>query len=145
MAPVPVLTPHMSAYRKIISRWRWTGNPAFLRLVAFSARLISHGTLASTSIRSTSRHRLHPHLALVAQTRRIYSNQHRPWTRKEMITQSASHSSTRFICFAAWALLMLTAFLITEAFKPQKAIVVPSVFLVFFVPMVLLPLRTKKN
>jgi uncharacterized MnhB-related membrane protein len=62
-----------------------------------------------------------------------------------MIMQSASHSKTRIIRFAIWALLMLTAFLITEAFKPQKAIIVPCVFVAFYVPMVLLPLRTKKN
>jgi len=68
-----------------------------------------------------------------------------PGPAKEMIMQNASHSASRFIRFAIWAILMFTAFLVTEAYKPQKAIVVSSLFMAFFVPMVLLPLRTKKN
>jgi hypothetical protein len=122
---------------------------SFLRLVALLLRLMLYGALANTVNWNTSGHRIHPHRALVAQTRRIYSNQHRPRPRprprQEVIMQSASHSTTRMIRFAIWALMMFTAFLVTEEFKPQKAIIVPCVFVAFFVPMVLLPLQTKKN
>ncbi len=59
--------------------------------------------------------------------------------------QSASCTITRFIRFAIWALMMLTAFLATEAFKPRQAFIVPCVFMVLCVPMVLLPMRAKKN
>ncbi len=59
--------------------------------------------------------------------------------------QSASRTTTRFIRFTIWTLMMLTAFVATEAFKPREAFIVPCVFMVLCVPMVLLPIRAKKN
>jgi hypothetical protein len=51
----------------------------------------------------------------------------------------------RLIRFTIWALMMFTAFFLSEAFRPHWAIIVPCVFMPFFVPMVLLPLRTKTS
>jgi len=40
--------------------------------------------------------------------------------------QSASRSTTRFIRFAIWAVMMFAAFLAIEAFNPRRAFIVPT-------------------
>ena len=59
--------------------------------------------------------------------------------------QSATHSMARFVRFAVWVLLMLTACLVTEAFAPHRRVLVPCLFMALFVPMVLLPIHSKKT
>jgi hypothetical protein len=59
--------------------------------------------------------------------------------------QSTTHSTARFVRFAIWILLMLTTCLITEAFAPHWRNIVPCLFMVFFVPMVLLPIHSKRG
>lgn len=44
-----------------------------------------------------------------------------------------------------WALLMCMAGLITANFEPHKVALVPGVFLVLFVPIVLLPIHDKRQ
>jgi hypothetical protein len=58
--------------------------------------------------------------------------------------QSATHSMARFVRFAVWVLLMLTACLIANAFAPHRTAIVPCLFMALFVPMVLLPINSKK-
>jgi hypothetical protein len=58
--------------------------------------------------------------------------------------QTATHSLARFVRFAVWMLLMLTACLITADFAPHRTALVPCLFMALFVPMVLLPLKSKK-
>jgi hypothetical protein len=59
--------------------------------------------------------------------------------------ESSTHSTKRFIRFAIWLLLMLTACLVTGAFAPHRTVFVPCLFMVFFAPMVLLPIHSKKR
>jgi hypothetical protein len=58
--------------------------------------------------------------------------------------QIASHSKTRYLRFALWALAMLVAFVITINFSPRHTPLVPAMFIALFVPAVLMPLH-KKN
>jgi hypothetical protein len=51
----------------------------------------------------------------------------------------------RIFRFLIWALLMGIAGLITARFEPHKAVFVPGLFLVLFVPMVLIPLHNKRQ
>jgi len=44
-----------------------------------------------------------------------------------------------------WALLMCTVGLITAGFEPRKVVFVPAVFLVLFVPVVLIPAHHKRQ
>ena len=50
-------------------------------------------------------------------------------------------SDTRFLRFAVWALLTLSAFLVVEIVDPYRALFVPCVFLPLMIPMVLMPFR----
>ena len=59
--------------------------------------------------------------------------------------QNITHSKLRFFRFAAWALLMFIAFLLTVDFAPHRAIFVPCLFLPLMVPMVLFPIRTGQH
>jgi hypothetical protein len=58
--------------------------------------------------------------------------------------QSATHSMARFVRFAVWVLLMLAACLITADLAPHRTALVPCLFMVLFVPMVLLPINSKR-
>jgi hypothetical protein len=59
--------------------------------------------------------------------------------------QRATHSTARFVRFAVWVLLMLTACLIADAFAPPRVVLVPCLFMVLFVPVVLLPMHSNKS
>ena len=56
--------------------------------------------------------------------------------------QNPAVKSFRFII---WVTLMCAACLITTDVAPHKAVFIPSVLMVLFVPMVLLPVRNKRN
>jgi hypothetical protein len=50
----------------------------------------------------------------------------------------------RFVRFAVWALLTLSACLFTMNVAPQRTVFVPCLFLPLMVPMVLMPFGQKK-
>jgi hypothetical protein len=51
----------------------------------------------------------------------------------------------RFLRFAGWALAMLAASVIAEIYAPRIRLLVPCFFLLFFVPVVLLPFESKRK
>ena len=59
--------------------------------------------------------------------------------------QHAGHSAKRGLRFMLWAVLMAATGWVTLNFAPHRVVLVPCVFMVLFVPMVLLPLRGNRN
>jgi hypothetical protein len=51
----------------------------------------------------------------------------------------------RFIRFAVWVITMFVASLITLQFAPHRVYLVPVLALVFFAPVVLMPLHRNRN
>jgi hypothetical protein len=58
---------------------------------------------------------------------------------------SVQNSKVRIFRFIVWALLMCIAGSIAAHFAPDKVTFVPGLFLVLFVPIVLIPIRNKRQ
>jgi hypothetical protein len=58
---------------------------------------------------------------------------------RPLVNDSVQNPKVRVYRFIMWALLMCIAGLITAHFAPHKVVFVPGLFLVLFVPMVLIP------
>jgi hypothetical protein len=54
-------------------------------------------------------------------------------------------TQVRFLRFAVWALLMLSASLFTSNVAPRRTVFVPCLFLPLMVPMVLMPFGKKET
>lgn len=60
-------------------------------------------------------------------------------------SDSVQNPKVRIFRFIVWALLMCVAGLITAHFAPHKVFFVPGLFLVLFVPVVLIPLHNQRS
>ena len=75
---------------------------------------------------------------------------YRTWRKSPFGSQTVDNDSVRnrkvrIVRFINWGVLMCAACLITTGFAPNKVVFVPCVFMVLFVPMVLVPIRNKRQ
>jgi hypothetical protein len=52
-------------------------------------------------------------------------------------------SKTRLVRFLLWVSLMFVESLVTMSLAPRRVFIVPAAFLVFFAPIVIMPIRRK--
>ena len=62
-----------------------------------------------------------------------------------LVNHSVQNTKVRIFRFIMWALLMCIAGLITAHFAPQSVVFVPGLFLVLFVPLVLIQIHNKRQ
>jgi hypothetical protein len=75
---------------------------------------------------------------------------YRTWQRsrfgsRPLVNHSVQNPQVRIFRFVMWALLMCIAGLITAHFAPHSVVFVPGLFMVLFVPMVLIQIHNKRQ